>query len=229
MHPWEEHSFLRRRSWRAEIFEALPVPRPTSVFPLDLTCLAPGPSSAAGQTGQRRANARHKSGPTGIGTCLDRKKHPKSPVHDIACSFSCSPGGGRAPTIIVWGLPLKTVEWSCGALRSEGCTHKFLCSCPVPVSGTYNRAARHECAAATPFGYPTPPRAAKRCRFRPNDGRKIMRQAPTAASCPLPQNPRFRAPCVRRKPASISVWTCFTALKTDKKHLNWKFYTNIVF
>jgi hypothetical protein len=69
---------------------------------------------------------------------LGPKKHPNSPVHDIACSITCRPGGGRAPATTVWGLPLKTVEWSCGALRSEGRTHKFLCGCPGPDSGTCN-------------------------------------------------------------------------------------------
>jgi hypothetical protein len=93
MYPWEEHSFLRRRSGRAKNFGALPVPRTTRTFPLDLTCLAPGSNSAAGQTGQRRARARHKSGPAGLGKCLDRKKPLPSLVVDIACCFCCGPCG----------------------------------------------------------------------------------------------------------------------------------------
>jgi hypothetical protein len=78
MHPWKEHSFLRRGSWHTQhICDSSMFPRPMRTFPFDLTCLICSREEERwqGRNDQLRANALRKSHHAGPWANGNRKKH----------------------------------------------------------------------------------------------------------------------------------------------------------
>ena len=79
---------------------ALPFPRPTRTFPLDLTCLAPGKRTGGRAKWPMTANARFKSYSACLQASRNRKKHA-SLILDSARFSTAAPRGhlwsGRRP------------------------------------------------------------------------------------------------------------------------------------